>query len=299
MQLVYSLAKQGDNVYDTLAYLSAAAARRFHPDVKITVLTDEASLSCLNQWGKRIAEIVDDFRIIPLDEPSVVKRSRILKLSARKFVSGDFLYLDADAIPVRPFADIFDNPCEFGAVLESRDFFGRSSFHRANIPVFTQMGWTYPAKYYFNGGVWLCRDTVNTQLFFQNWLDLWHKQTEQLNVFYDQPALSFLSSNANFPVAVLPDKYNVRPRDAGLIADARIWHFITAKGQIRPQFILHSMVNQMNQTDCIDWSIWDAAIRRNSVWSDSVKFPKMRTLYYSCSSIIKRILRTPGNNNTK
>ena len=140
-----------------MTYLCVALSKRLCPDSIATVLTDESTRANLEllPFGIENLKVVD----IPDELSSGSSRSRYLKTRMRQLVDGDFVFIDADALPLHPFDETCDHDAPLAAALDRNRESPEPTFPRWVIPHYKQLGWDYPFSTYFNSGVMFMRDT--------------------------------------------------------------------------------------------------------------------------------------------
>ena len=98
-KIVYVLISSENDLYLEQAWLSLYSLRLHNPTTHVSVLVDESTQSSL--VGKREGFKKLPTEIIVIDTPkdyTPVQRSRYIKTTARKYISGDFLFIDTDTI---------------------------------------------------------------------------------------------------------------------------------------------------------------------------------------------------------
>lgn len=261
IQVCYALATDGERRYVDLATLSALAVRRIHPQAKISVLTDDQSLpiisSALEPYG--LAETV---RSVGAYSGEVGPRSRFVKTQVRQFVDGDFVYLDADAIPVASFENLFQ---ETGLICAAIDRSPKapngSGFPTFASPAFDRLGWSHPTRFYVNCGVIFWRDTPITRSLGMLWHKNWQIFFRESNDFADQPAFNHCLDAMEIAPFIMHDRYNAR---VGLSREfargASIYHFYAGDYGIPGSAAVEHLLTKFRSRAPLDVSDIDAAL---------------------------------------
>ena len=79
LHICYALAMDSDTVYADLVTISALCVRRIYPTARITILTDDESLSNLGPALQRLSDVASNIRSIGKFEGSARLRSRFVK----------------------------------------------------------------------------------------------------------------------------------------------------------------------------------------------------------------------------
>jgi hypothetical protein len=250
---VYVLVSTPEDHILEMALLSIACLKRFSPGIKAEVIADAATYATLIGDRERIREYADN--IIVVDEydanPMIVSRS--LKTRMREFVTGDFLYLDSDAVPINPvdgaFCDDYDiAACLDGNVRNPADFV----FHDFESKTFREMGWDYPVHPYYNAGVMFVRDNRTTHDLFRRWHAIW-TTCKNRGLYKDQPPFHKAIEEMKVSIKVLPPQYNalISMYNSGAYK-ARIMHYSTIRFNERDDTIFHNVVKEIKKSRTID-----------------------------------------------
>ena len=97
--IVYVLISTPKDIYLEQAYISMFSVKYYMPDAYIVLLTDKSTQATFTGTRKEEIKYVD--KIISVDVPmhyNAVRRSRMLKTSVRKYVKGDFLFIQVSQV---------------------------------------------------------------------------------------------------------------------------------------------------------------------------------------------------------
>jgi hypothetical protein len=258
----YCLADDARGRYARMLYLSSSLLRAVEPKRRIVILVDTTSWHDLGD-DRKYLELADE--IIPIDVPddydSVILRSRWLKTRMRTLLSGDFIFLDADALPIRSLTGLRpQNHAHFAAARE-RWGFGWPFFAPADWDeLFASAGYENPVGFpVYNSGVMYLRDSPECHRLSHAWHTCWSALCRSGRVYRDQPALTWAIKTERVAVTELPRSYNalvhMRPFEA---LGARILHYVYDGGACDGATLLDHLMAHLEATDQVDW----AAVRR-------------------------------------
>ena len=195
MKFTYVLVSTNHDYYPEETFISMFTLRKHHPNSHILLITDKPTFDTLEGNRARLKNYTDD--IIILNPPAhfnPCQRSRFLKTSLRQNIDGDFLYLDNDTIITGDLSELSQIDGEVAAVLNQH----REDWSMTNLHLMLELYYSHAGKQinedkyikdYFNGGVFFCRDSVNSHKFFQKWHELWLKDVTEINFYKDQPSM--------------------------------------------------------------------------------------------------------------
>ena len=106
-KIVYVVVSDEHDIYLEQACLSMHSLRLYNPDAMITVVLDKHTNATI--CGKRsiILDYVSEKIVInPEGKFSKMQLSRFIKTNLRKYVIGDFLFIDSDTIITSSLADM-------------------------------------------------------------------------------------------------------------------------------------------------------------------------------------------------
>src|SRR5690349_2454849 len=150
LSVCYVIVSRGQDDYPAMACVSCQALRRVHPDAKVTLLCDKTTEAVLRKDHGYLLDLADAAIGIEVEALPSKATSRYVKTTMRRWIEGDFLYLDSDALPVRPFAEVFDTTGDLAAVQDRTHLNPLDpSFPPHFVPLYQQLGWRYPLPRYF------------------------------------------------------------------------------------------------------------------------------------------------------
>lgn len=247
-KLLYILVSSPEDVYLEQAYVSATSARRLNPTAHITLLTDtatEASFGARGEQDAAFRALFDEVVAVPLG-PSLppMMRSRLLKTGMREYVKGDFLFIDADTVVVRPLEDIDAVNASLAACRDLHAAFAEHPHRRATINMCKRLNFDVSgSENYFNSGVLLVKDTPENRRFFRLWMENYVKG-QVAGIKPDQPSFAQTDAALGFPVQQLPGEWNCQVQNGiRYLKDAYILHYMVtniSSGQEDKLYALNS-----------------------------------------------------------
>lgn len=212
--------------------LCSLRKRQFKGDVFVLMNQDTKEL--LEKLGRREFE---QYRVNPIvvEVPEGYSKrfaSRYIKTSMRKWIKGDFLYIDTDTMIADELPDVISE-YDIAMVLEHhvacRDM-GPSLKNYTNR-LHSRCGYDEITNdlFYFNSGVIWAKDTEIVYRMFDGWHQRWSDYSHSRGVLQDQPALNLTNKEMGGVIHQLPGVYNVQVSDSPFptqyLANAKIIHY--------------------------------------------------------------------------
>ena len=123
-KIVYVLVSSSRDIYLEQAYISMYSVKYYMPDAYIILLVDKQTEETLVDVRKKETKYVDEIISVSIKgNYTPQQRSRILKTSVRKYIVGDFLFLDTDTIVVKPLSEIDYIEADIAACWDSHTTF--------------------------------------------------------------------------------------------------------------------------------------------------------------------------------
>jgi hypothetical protein len=211
-KIVYALVSNESDIYLEQTLLSAYSARIHMPDVEIILIIDDLTEITIKGNRCKIMDYITSKIVIKIEgKYTNQQRSRILKTNMRKYVIGDFLFIDSDTIITSSLSEIDSFTYNIGAV-RNLHMSGSAPIEyimsRSDKNVIKKMEWPIENELvYFNSGVLYVKDNYLTRKFYDTWSEYWHKsKTKGVNV--DQPALAMANILNDHIIQELPDAWN-------------------------------------------------------------------------------------------
>lgn len=193
--IVYALTSNRNDHYYNQMLVSILSLRKYMKEQPIIILVDEKTYETLN--GER-AEIYDYAEVVKVDTPnqySNIEKSRFIKTSARKFIEGDYLFVDTDTLFCQDISIYIDFSAEFAFVEDTHlSLIKKETMDLKKLKkTFSTLGYNfYLEKKYYNSGVYWAKDTIGTRNFFEKWHNEW-KRCQKKGVLVDQPSLNYVN----------------------------------------------------------------------------------------------------------
>ena len=228
MKYVYVLTSSENDLYYEQFFLSVVSMRLHNPNACVVALIDSKTKERL--IGKRSGYEPFVSETIIISAPSELSQkevSRWIKTSAKKYVTGDFLYIDCDTVIAANLDFDFPPEVKIGGILDTH--VPLSKHHLAahfesedkNLKFSS-----FETGKRFNGGVIFCRDTGEGNEFFSKWHTLW-LYSKNLGNSQDMPALNQANLEMGGIIKELDGEWNCQITHNGLqfLIDARIIHY--------------------------------------------------------------------------
>ena len=288
--ICFVLAAKDLGLYADMAAVAALAVRRLHPQARIILVTDEPTAHAIDHGNHALANIVTEIMVqrTGTDVPSV--SSRHLRTVLRQLVKGDYLYLDTDAIAVRP----LDRGWPKGADLAMARDRNQRGITPLSLPgvekLRAKLGWEFRMDRYLNAGVMFVRDTPAAHAFYAEWHRRW-KQALSLGIWQDQFSLNNASTTGIATIAILPDRDNwVTHSTAMLRGRARIFHFFASVygDEIPVNILLGHLTSRFQRDGALDEATIAYATHDNFPWMNQVRLKHLLAsgLYLRAAGLI-------------
>ena len=178
MQFLYVLASSENDFYYEQFLLSITSLKFFTPNADIILLCDSKTKETLAAGKKEYEKL--NCKIISVDAPADMLQidvSRWLKTSMRRFLSGDFLFVDCDTVIAEDLsssAELIKSGIKFAACLDKHSLISRHALSDNIIKNEKKLGFNaYFSDRHYNSGVIFCADAPETHKIFNRWHELW------------------------------------------------------------------------------------------------------------------------------
>lgn len=263
MHVCYVLTSDGWCAYTQMTFLSANSLKRIHPEANIVLLTDPASKKRLEKYSHLLSTVISEIRVCPIKIGSPTETNRELKTTMPRWMEGDFLYLDADTLILRPINDIWklDAPL---AMARDREDYDPPDWIK---DLYRQMGWQFRTGLRLNAGVIFVRQDKKVRELFDLWNRTWRAQVERTRIPNDQESLAISLYELGYRPHVLDQKYNyLIKRNFKMAEDVRILHFFASSDLYKGAWILDKLLEQVAMFQPIDWSLLDRCVQERHPW---------------------------------
>ena len=227
MKYVYVLTSSENDLYYEQFFISVTSLRFHNPEAFIVTLVDSKTKEGLT--GKRCGyeSVVSQTVVITApQEMSQKEVSRWIKTSMKKYVTGDFLYIDCDTVITGNLHHDFPPDINVGAILDIHVPLNEHHLKEYFKGQDKKIGFSsFETGKRFNGGVIFCRDTPVGDEFFSKWHSLWLYSSKK-GVHQDMPPLNQANYEMGEVITELNGTWNCQVTHNGLpfLADAKIIH---------------------------------------------------------------------------
>jgi len=278
MKYLYILSSNDTDFLLEQALLSINSLRVQMPDAFISLLVDDITASNLNGKRGEIINLVNEYQVITIEKKFNKKaRSRYLKTTMRRYIEGDFLYIDNDTIITDSLSDIENTDCDIGAVLNLHlkisEYKKYSKLTLQDIRERDKkLGFvsTFNSNTHFNGGIIFCRDNAAAHNFFAEWHLLWLYCHEKGNT-NDQQSFNQTNYSLGNIIHELEGIWNCQILKDGAIRflhNSRIIHYFASK-EIEKVFLLANadIMKKIKETGAVDDNIKDMLKQAKSLFA--------------------------------
>jgi len=268
IQVAYVLTSNGKDVYADMNLISLRSLRYSNPQAKIILACDTDTIQCLETCQHPILKEADQIISIETPNQSAGFRNRFIKTSLRQYISGDFLYLDADTVIRGDLTPIFIIQADFAAAPNHSGSGDPSEMPSDERENFELLNWKIPEQYYVNGGVLFFADTPEIHQFSQIWHQKWLASAAKRGSFRDQPSLNSAINDSKVNFVWLPHKFNaqidVRPIH---VKGAIIWHLYSSNGRITMRTTFDQYISLLQEGKNITFKQIQKLCQRYHPWS--------------------------------
>ena len=227
MKYVYILTSCESDLYYEQFLTSVKSLHLYNQNAHIVVLMDSITKKGLTGKRSGYENIISEIIILPTPQGlSQREISRWIKTSMKKYISGDFFFIDCDTVITCDLKYEFPREIHIGAVLDTHvnlskhhlDYYFRERNKKAGFS-------SSKTDLYFNSGVIFCRDTPESVEFFLKWHSLWLLGNKK-GIHQDQPAFNQANSEMGCVITELEGEWNCQITHNGLpyLHNAKIIH---------------------------------------------------------------------------
>ena len=238
-KLVYSLIDSKTLKYFNEMMISILSVKYYMPEINIIVVTDSETVQNVRNNNKIYEDFKKyaDFCIIPIpDCYNQKEKSRFIKTSLRKWIEGDYLFIDTDTIIAGKFPEIISN-YDVAMVLDGNCYLDeridKTGTKYLNQICSIELDLIGENREYYNSGVMWIKDTKASHMLYDLWHDEWKESVKTGNVF-DQPTLNKIIRTKKMIVDNLDGKWNCQvssnPFPIEFLHSALIIHYYNDPG---------------------------------------------------------------------
>lgn len=210
-KILYVISSDDSDIYLEQLLVSVTSLRLYMPKglAHVTVLTDDVTYLSMTGTRAAVLELIDEPIVVDFDKTiSKYDRSRLLKTAMRKYVKGDFLYIDSDTIITDSLEEIDNFSHDLGAVWNVHVPFMMNPYRNWHLWQAEHIGWDASKEtVYYNGGLCYAKDTPVAHEFFGHWNRNWIYSNRE-GIPNDEPAFAQADIDMNHVIHELPGEWN-------------------------------------------------------------------------------------------
>lgn len=232
-KILYVVVCDESHNYIEQAAISAYSVKYYNPSAHVALLVDEKTNELISTNRSLLKNFVSEVVVIsvPKEYSNNKMASRYIKTTARKWIEGDYLFIDTDTVVCGDLSSIDDFDVNAGAVFDLHVTLEKSGYLDMVSKQARAMDWNLSSLdyEYFNSGVMLVKDTPITHTLYNRWHDNWKKKAK-LGLYTDQPALAYANCQCDYTIKELPGIWNCQLFVNGLpyLSDAKIIHYFSS-----------------------------------------------------------------------
>lgn len=283
-KVCYVITDHGLGQYARLTFLSASLLRRLYPDMEILLLCDSPTAVYLQESHRNLLDLVTHCVPVETGLPEARSSSRFIKSAMRQIVSGNFVFIDSDALPIRRFDDICAGNCELAAAPDRDISTWELTPSEFVVKHMRDLGYEgAPPGIYYNSGVLFLADTPAMRKFGELWHSGWHKFRAGQGAYMDQPAFNYAIRVSGARLRTLDGSYNAMiSTSVWQGVHARILHFWLNAQALHTQGtnLLAHLYTHLEATGRVDYGAVDRVLanpfafcRTRSVVMDALGAP--------------------------
>lgn len=273
MRFVYTLVDERAGRHADQAAASVAFVRHLHPGAEVHLWADPRTAAALRAAGHPLAETVDELgEVEPEGLEAPVLRSRWIRTSLTRLVSGPFLTLDGDTLCVKPMDEVFATREPFAAASDCRSDDPAAACNRKADAMSDAMGWPRTRRY-LNGGVLYFDGSAEARRLGDAWHRRWRAFALEKKLRHlDQPALNRALEDTGTRARVLPRRFNAmfyeRPWQ---LPGAHLWHLLTSVHAAEQETVFGHTA-RLARAGALDGPAIQAVIDRGWPWTRDDSF---------------------------
>lgn len=226
-KIIYVLSSNKEDFFTEQCLVSILSVKYHVKNPYIVLVNDAKTHESLSGLRAEILSLVDEVITIDFEENvTQLERSRLMKVNLRKYIKGDYLYVDCDTLICSDLSEIDASHHSIMAALDGhcnlkshpmKLYFEKQNKHlNYDFSVVTK---------YYSGGVIYAKDDTISHDFYEKWASNYSISVLN-NVFIDEPALSKTNVELDYVISELSGIWNCQIRFGALfLSDAKILHF--------------------------------------------------------------------------
>jgi hypothetical protein len=269
INILYVLIDDGSRKYLNQLGVSVLALRQVHPQARIRVLSDLGTRQVVTSASPKLFERIDEWIVEDCLDLPAKARGFYLKTRMCNHEKSDFVFLDADTLPIRPFyEDISVTNCDVAMVQDRNHFFPiHPQYPKHIVPNLEEMNWPTTMDKYFNTGVGFFRATKARDELVAKWQQIWWERWGKVQEPDDQLCFNVAAQKLRAKLHELPACFNamvnVHPIHA---VNARIYHFFAGNQKHFGRSLFGHLVEHFDRFQELDTRALERAKRMNYPW---------------------------------
>jgi hypothetical protein len=294
-KFVYVLSSSQSDYFAEMTAVSLASLRLTNPTAKATLIIDSESKKNKYNAISHLLDNFDELIDVEIDHNDQIYFSRYMKVNSRKFISGDFLYIDSDAIVLRDLSSIWSSSHDVRGALDMSSANVSTDIPESQVENYRRMKWDKRDISYINCGVFYMKDNIRTHELQKKWFDEWARFSKVIGKFNDQPSFNYSLEQSDVSFSYLPQLWNAQivsnPLDA---RDAKIAHIFSGNFETRQDTVLHTASQKFKAEGVIDIEILKKAIQNGHAWVSLDTFKKnlaMRRYAAAANFALRKLIK--------
>ncbi len=266
-KVVYAIVAGPKSPFLDWATVSILLTKNLHKDFPIVLCTDDQTLAFIKKTNHKILGLIDEISCIQAFDGTPRERSRWVKTNIRQNVRGDFIYIDADAIPVGPLDRLYQHDADMAATNELTMPHTIVNWYEDAC---TCLNWQYSRDHYFNSGIFFLRDSERGRHFGTMWNKKWlqWREHDKSGISADQPSFNSSLIELDVQMHLLPRRYNVFMLHPNVCEkDPRIFHYPASIRPMKYSSLQSTLCRKLANTGEIDWALVKLAQNSGNPWT--------------------------------
>ncbi len=254
MKFVYVLTSKENDYYLEECIISMLSLKKYNPKAEIILLMDDRTEKTLVGFRGKVREIASKVITEHYDDKITQKaRSRLLKTSMRRLVSGKFLFIDIDTVIADSLEINGDLNADIAMVLDKHVLISEHYLQKVLRDNAKRMNYAVGFEdKHFNSGVIYVNDSIKAHQFFDLW-NLLYKESLKKQIDIDQVSLNEANARMKGVISELDGTWNVQI-NCGLkyISEAKIIHYLGYQPMNRQNIYFNTLPFRLCDKGCIE-----------------------------------------------
>lgn len=228
-QVAYALISSAKDLFLEEMWASIHSLRQHDPDREVRVVCDEPTANYVRNFPALCSLITEIITVPVPDEFSAKLRSREIKTTIRRYIKGNYLYIDTDTIICTPLDYVDSLECSVAAVKEFNMTLRENPYATLVICNAKSIFGTDISidETFFNSGVMYVADDERAHHLYEEWHKNWQYSALEKGNSQDQPALLKTNHDMGNIIEELPGEFNCQPcMSVRHLHEAHIVHYL-------------------------------------------------------------------------